>query len=591
MFRCTGLILLCTLLACAQADTDMDALDGSTSPIMTAMDEPQIAPPPGCGDGKRSDREACDDGNNESGDGCDQACRGVEPGYACPMEGKPCRPIARCGDGIVAPSEACDDGGTKEGDGCSPTCKLELGYKCEGEPSACSATTCGDGVREGSEGCDDGNALPFDGCSALCQTEPNCGKGACSSTCGDGLVLGEDCDDGNRKNGDGCSEDCKVEAGFECSANAKCDANQQECTLNVSAVFRDFTDAHPDFAVGCGTLTTGLVADMLSDSGTPQLAGDGSAGCIQSQDTFSDWYTDGSDRITSVGTITLYPNDAGGYVNRYGPNGEPWHGPEVYNNVVYGGPGGTGCEMCTPTAMGACFDPCTPWNNGQACCAELSQQDYDGNPLFFPVDDNPGGEMRAPAKVPSQYGYDGWPWEDDVFGTSTVHNFYFTTQVVYWFEYQASQNATLDFLGDDDVWVFINGTLAVDLGAPHEPESGSVTLDTAGATRFGLKEGNVYEIRVFHAERKMEGSSFKLTLSGFDNQPSECTPTCGDGIVTAGEECDDGVNDGGYEECAPGCVLEASCGDGIVQEGEDCDDGNRNDGDSCGSSCRNIELI
>jgi len=131
----------------------------------------------------------------------------------------------------------------------------------------------------------------------------------------------------------------------------------------------------------------------------------------------------------------------------------------------------------------------------------------------------------------------------------------------------------------------------VDLGAPHVPESGSVTLDAAGAAQFGLEEGKVYEIRVFHAERKVEGSSFKLTLSGFDSQPSDCTPFCGDGIVTAGEECDDGVNDGGYEECAPGCVLEARCGDGVVQEGEDCDDGNRSDGDDCGSSCRNIVLI
>jgi cysteine-rich repeat protein len=64
--------------------------------------------------------------------------------------------------------------------------------------------------------------------------------------------------------------------------------------------------------------------------------------------------------------------------------------------------------------------------------------------------------------------------------------------------------------------------------------------------------------------------------------------SCGDGVVAAGEECDDGVNDGGYEECAGGCTLGASCGDGVLQSGEDCDDGNRLDGDACGSSCRNL---
>jgi cysteine-rich repeat protein len=46
------------------------------------------------------------------------------------------------------------------------------------------------------------------------------------------------------------------------------------------------------------------------------------------------------------------------------------------------------------------------------------------------------------------------------------------------------------------------------------------------------------------------------------------------------------VNDGGYGQCGPGCVLGAYCGDGIVQAGEDCDDGNLIDGDACPSSCR-----
>jgi cysteine-rich repeat protein len=98
----------------------------------------------------------------------------------------------------------------------------------------------------------------------------------------------------------------------------------------------------------------------------------------------------------------------------------------------------------------------------------------------------------------------------------------------------------------------------------------------------------VYEIRVFHAERKVNGSSFKLTLSGFSTNRSDCTAICGDGIVTLGEECDDGVNDGGYGECDAGCVQGPRCGDGTVQPGEDCDDGNRLDGDGCGSACRRL---
>jgi fibro-slime domain-containing protein len=549
--------------------------------------------PQGCGDGKLGDDEACDDGNLDGGDGCAANCLSVEPGYSCSPPGVPCHPVARCGDGIVASSELCDDGGIVDGDGCSSRCKLELGFKCDGDPSVCTRTTCGDGVKEGAEACDDGNDVPFDGCSSTCQAEPNCGKGACSSQCGDGLVLNEECDDGNNKDGDGCSSTCTTETGFTCTTAHSCEMRNGQCILRVPAIFRDFNASHPDFQVGCGTLTLGVVQSTLGPNGTPVLA-DGSAACIESASSFAEWYSTSPKNSTIIGEIVLYEKAGGGFVNRYGPNGEPWTGPQVFSNVVYGGPGGTGCGSCTPSPTGKCYDPCTPWGAGntQACCGDVSQTVYDGNPLFFPIDTSPKAlpDTRLRAKIPEQYGYNGWPWEDSVVPGATLHDFSFTTEVVYWFEYQAAASPTLDFTGDDDVWVFINGKLAVDLGGVHVPENGSVTLDSATATSFGLKDGNVFEIRVFHAERKAEGSSFKLTLDGFSTARSDCTSICGDGIVTLGEECDDGVNDGGYGECDPGCVLGPRCGDGIVQPGEDCDDGNHLDGDGCGSACRTLRI-
>lgn len=56
-----------------------------------------------------------------------------------------------------------------------------------------------------------------------------------------------------------------------------------------------------------------------------------------------------------------------------------------------------------------------------------------------------------------------------------------------------------------------------------------------------------------------------------------CYASCGDGIVTADEQCDDGVNNGpGYGQCAYDCTFGPYCGDGVVDLPEECDDGASN---------------
>jgi cysteine-rich repeat protein len=65
-------------------------------------------------------------------------------------------------------------------------------------------------------------------------------------------------------------------------------------------------------------------------------------------------------------------------------------------------------------------------------------------------------------------------------------------------------------------------------------------------------------------------------------------PFCGDGVVDAGEECDD-ANNIDTDEC-PSTCLEATCGDSFVQAGqEECDDANNIDGDTCTNDCTNAE--
>lgn len=92
------------------------------------------------------------------------------------------------------------------------------------------------------------------------------------------------------------------------------------------------------------------------------------------------------------------------------------------------------------------------------------------------------------------------------------NNWHFTTEALASFRYKGGEVFT--FRGDDDIWVFINHHLAIDLGGIHGPEQGSVDLD-ARAAELGLVKGEVYDLQVFHAERNYSGSNYRFETSNF----------------------------------------------------------------------------
>ena len=138
-----------------------------------------------------------------------------------------------------------------------------------------------------------------------------------------------------------------------------------------------------------------------------------------------------------------------------------------------------------------------------------------------------------------------WPYDLDSAGNRILHNFSFTSEIHAWFLYDKTKSYSLDFLGDDDIWVFINKKLAVDLGGIHIAVDGRLVLDASGnstttvtptyptspaptstkqTTTLGLEDGKVYEIAVFQAERQSNGSSLQITFPAFNAAPSACTP-------------------------------------------------------------------
>jgi fibro-slime domain-containing protein len=642
---------------------------------------------PLCGDSVVTGSETCDDGNTASGDGCSATCL-TEPGATCPKPGQPCA-VAKCGNGIVEQGEACDQGPQLnglfygDGTGCSKTCTKEPKCRTGTVTQACD-TSCGNGNIELGEDCDDGNQANGDGCSSTCKAEVGFSctpelkpdtQDCVGGSLGKCLLLpvivrdfkSEKEVDGHPDffylgTGTGVSPAtkrlCVPNSGGPAKANdstARCwDLAKSGLSATGVSTF-DALDAKgkPVFnaARPNGNLCDCQFTDWSHDTnlghvpgytilnsplnGLPYVAGPvghpqfkGLVPLVKDATSFGQWFIDSPFTGATHSVVTLELSPLAGLVGQYRFSSNP--------HSVLGGffPADPPGNLPAPgtVRMTARGEPllCNLWPYWYSSPLFGAGAGCKGDQYLIP----PSIDPQAPeCLLGTPPGCPNGMWAPQIQGV--FHNSWYSTEARYLFQFNGPFG--LQFYGDDDLFIYINGILVLDLGGVHQRLPGRVdvgvdgtaTITEGGAldpvtsvivpcpgadpntklltnatcpggncdcrnrtANLGLTMGKTYEIAVFHADRHPTESNYQLTLSGFSTNRSNCASKCGDAVVTGAEECDDGAknDDTAYNGCTTSCKFGPYCGDGMKTGTEQCDLGRQNGSpygtrDGCTTAC------